>query len=104
MQTVLRAPVTTPLRDWLRATSPVAGWFGLDATLGVPSIYAMLAAGGIPPASAVLPALLLAKVGGGDDETAFDFPMVQFDIWGTSAAQVETIAADLHELDRKSVV
>jgi hypothetical protein len=100
MQTVARAPVTTALRDWLRDQDTVAGLLGDDTGLDQPPVYAMHAAGAIPPARTELPALTLARVGGGDDGVALDHPLIQFDIWGPqgSGHDVETIAAALVEL------
>lgn len=97
MQTVLRAPVTSALRDWLRDQTAVTALLGTDDGLAQPAVYAMHAAGSVPPSSAVLPALMVARVGGGDDGVAHDYPLVQFDIWGAkgSGHTVETVAAAL---------
>lgn len=100
MQTVQRAPVTTALRDWLRGQTAFTALLGSDTGLGQPAIYAMYAAGAIPPADAGSPSLLIARVGGGDDGVALDFPLLQLDIWGAkgSGHTVETVDAALCQL------
>jgi hypothetical protein len=89
--TAPRAAVLGPVRDWLRDTTAVATLCGTDTTLTEPSIYA----GGLAT-SAVLPAVVLTKVGLGADGTTTENHLVQFDCWASKAdgaADAEALAA-----------
>ena len=88
--TAPRAAVTGPLRDWLRDQTTVATLCGTDPVLNEPSIYA----GGLA-ANAVLPAVVITKIGLGADGTTTETHLLQFDCWAPrgQAANAETLAA-----------
>lgn len=81
--TLYRAPVTAPLRDWLRThltTSPAQ------------QIYA----GGLPSGTSGS-SVALFRVGGITDG-AIDRPLIQFDLRATTAPLAEALVADLLQL------
>lgn len=89
--TAPRAAMLAPLRDWLRDQSAVATLCGTDAGLNEPSIYA----GGIG-SGAVLPAIVITKVGLVGGPAVTEQTLVQFDCWaakGNGAAAEELAAA-----------
>lgn len=88
--TATRAAVTGPLRDWLRDQTTVSTLCGTDPVLNEPSIYA----GGLA-ANAVLPAVVVSKVGLATGATSTESHLVQLDCWADrgQAANAETLAA-----------
>lgn len=76
------APVTKPLRDWLR---------GQIAAVGQ-RVYA----GGLEK-DATLPAIALERVGGFTTEP-LDRPLIQFDVWASKGDTAETVAMALVSL------
>ena len=88
--TATRAAVTGPLRDWLRDQTSVSSLCGTDPVLNEPSIYA----GGLA-ANAVLPAVVVSKVGLGTGATSTESHLVQLDCWADrgQAANAEALAA-----------
>jgi len=82
------APVTAPLRDWLR--EHFATEVGTD-TEGRPQVYA----GGTLPAAVDLasgPAVSFSTAGGLDGGTLHDRPFARFNIWAESATDAEACA------------
>ena len=88
--TATRAAVTGPLRDWLRSQYDITSLCGTDPVLNEPSIYAGGLAGG-----AVLPAVVVTKVGLNSGATTTETHLLQFDCWADrgQAANAETLAA-----------
>lgn len=88
--TAPRAAVTGPLRDWFRDQYDVTSLCGTDPVLNEPSIYA----GGLA-SNAVLPAVVVSKVGLAADGTTTERHLIQFDCWADrgQAAAAEALAA-----------
>lgn len=88
--TAPRAAVTGPLRDWLRNQYDITSLCGTDPVLNEPSIYA----GGLA-SNAVLPAVVVSKVGLGADGTSTETHLIQIDCWADrgQAANAEALAA-----------
>jgi hypothetical protein len=76
------APVTAPLRDWLREHADLAAHRGTD-TNGTEQVYA----GGYPDAVDLTsgPAISLYTAGGLDGGTALDRPFARFNVEALSA-------------------
>ena len=87
------APVTAPLRDWLREA--MAAHVGTD-TNGTPQVYA----GGFPAAVDLTdgPAVALYTAGGLDGGTALDRPFARFSVVATSAEAAEACAYTLRSV------
>lgn len=82
---VLLRPVTTPLRDWLRASTTFD-------TAPANQIYA----GGLPT-GITGESIVLIRVGGFDDGS-FDRPLIQFDVRAATGTAAEALAANLKSL------
>lgn len=89
------APVTAPLRDWLREQASLTALLGTDAN-GTVQVYA----GGLPDAADLAdgPAVELHTAGGLDGGTALDRPFARFNVWATSAADAEQVAYTLRSV------
>ncbi len=89
------APVTTPLRDWLREHADLAAHRGTD-TNGTEQVYA----GGYPDAVDLTtgPAIALYTAGGLDGGTALDRPFVRFNVEALSAETAEAAAYALRSV------
>ena len=85
--TPVRVPVTTPLRDLLRAATSITVLLG-DGTGG---IYA----GDNLPKDATLPAINMRRVSPGGDFEQLDQTLFRFDIWATAPASVEAVEVAL---------
>lgn len=83
------APVSAPLRDWLRERPALIAVLGTD-TNGTVQVYA----GGLPDAVDLAdgPAISLYTAGGLDGGTALDRPFVRFNIWAQGAGAAEAAA------------
>lgn len=89
------APLTAPLRDWLRENAEIAAAVGTDAN-GTPQVYA----GGIPDAADLSdgPAISLYTAGGLDGGVLLDRPFARFNVWATSAVVAEQVAYTLRSV------
>lgn len=89
------APVTAPLRDWLREHADLAAHRGTD-TNGTEQVYA----GGYPDAVDLTtgPAHSLYTAGGLDGGTALDRPFVRFNVEALSAETAEAAAYALRSI------
>lgn len=87
------APLTAPLRDWLREA--MAADVGVDAN-GTAQVYA----GGFPDALDLTdgPAIALYTAGGLDGGTLHDRPFARFNIWAESATAAEACAYALRSV------
>jgi len=83
------APVSAPLRDWLREHADLAAHVGTD-TNGTVQFYA----GGFPSAVDLTsgPAVAIYTAGGLDGGTALDRPFVRFNVEALSAEAAEATA------------
>lgn len=88
------APLSTPLRDWLR--EHFATDVGTDAN-GTPQVYA----GGTLPDAVDLddgPAVSFATAGGLDGGTLHDRPFARFNVWALTATPAEECAYALRSV------
>ena len=89
------APVTAPLRDWLREQTDLVAVVGTD-TNGTVQVYA----GGFPDAVDLTsgPAVALSTAGGLDGGTALDRPFVRFTVEAETATAAEAAAFTLRQV------
>ncbi|MBP7631961.1 MAG: hypothetical protein KA758_16020 [Acidimicrobiales bacterium] len=89
------APVSAPLRDWLREHDDLAAHVGTD-TNGTVQVYA----GGFPDAVDLTngPAVSLYTAGGLDGGTLHDRPFVRFDVVALTAPTAEATAYALRSV------
>lgn len=83
------APVTAPLRDWLREQTDLTASLGVD-TNGTVQVYA----GGIPDAADLTdgPAVEVHTAGGLNGGTGFDRPFVRLTVLAENASDAEEAA------------
>ena len=89
------APVSAPLRDWLREHDDLAAHVGTD-TNGTVQVYA----GGFPDAVDLTngPAVSLYTAGGLDGGTLHDRPFSRFNVVASSASDAEQVAYTLRSV------
>lgn len=89
------APVTAPLRDWLREHAGLAAYRGTDAN-GTEQVYA----GGFPDAVDLTdgPAFAIYTAGGLDGGTALDRPFVRANVVAATAEAAEAAAYALRSV------
>lgn len=88
------APVTQPLRDWLREQSGITALVGTDA-----DSHKMVYAGGRPSSIADdATCIVLYTAGGLDGGTALDRPFVRFNCWASTMPAAEALAYALRNV------
>ena len=86
------APLTAPLRDWLRENAEIAAAVDTD-TNGTVQVYA----GGVPDAASGT-SISIYTAGGLDGGALHDRPFARFNVWATSAAVAEQVAYTLRSV------
>ena len=88
------APVTGPLRDWLREQPAIVAAVATD-TSGLPAVYA----GGRPANVRDVDTVIACYAAGGTSGgTGLDRPFMRFDVWAKSAETAEQVAHTLRSV------